>query len=190
MIHPEHQDDPGLQEEHVGVIIGALAALILLLFAIAVFIILRQQRKKQEEDAAYGPYDKHNMTNLDEYKITAGTNAMLASYHMYNAIAMSEVDYGDDSLKKNKLKDTYSEPSEKGSNGKLKTPDSPGKLADISALCVAGKVFFLAVILLCQTFIVRKTIVLYWVNFQHPHQPLFSKLSDLLFVLYFNPQLS
>ena len=40
IILPGQQDDTGMQEEHIGIIIGSLAALIMLLFATAVFIII------------------------------------------------------------------------------------------------------------------------------------------------------
>ena len=66
---PRSNTEKALKEEHVGMIIGALAAMILLLFAVAVFIVLRNQRKKHEEEA-YDVYEKHRMTHdTDEMKV-------------------------------------------------------------------------------------------------------------------------
>ena len=66
---PDLTREKALKEEHVGMIIGALAAMILLLFAVAVFIVLRNQRKKHEEEA-YDVYEKHRMTHdTDEMKV-------------------------------------------------------------------------------------------------------------------------
>ncbi len=62
--------DHALTEEHIGMIIGALAAMILLLFAVAVFIVLRSQRKKHEEEHAYDVCEKYRMTHdTDEVKV-------------------------------------------------------------------------------------------------------------------------
>ena len=63
----EPQEDRPLKEEHVGIIVGALASLILLLFTIAVFIILRHHRRKKNHDI-YDQYEKHHInTDSDEF---------------------------------------------------------------------------------------------------------------------------
>ena len=101
---PERRDDV-LQEEHIGIIIGALAALILILFAVSVFIVIRNRRRKLEQANSFGPYEKQHMTtgDVDDFKFA---NGMLGSYHMYNSIGSSEGDYDDDSFKKPRAEDS------------------------------------------------------------------------------------
>ncbi len=66
---PESNEEKILKEEHIGMIIGALAAMILLLFGVAVFIVLKSQRKKHDEEV-YDVYEKHRMTqDTDETKV-------------------------------------------------------------------------------------------------------------------------
>lgn len=47
IMQPESHDDSGLHEEHIGIIIGTLAALILVLSAVALFIVIRNKVRKQ-----------------------------------------------------------------------------------------------------------------------------------------------
>ena len=109
IMHPEPRDPSGLREEHIGIIIGALAALILLLFAIGIFVLLRHQNKKQEDAPAYGTFEKHHMTgDTDSYKTSSSTNGVLPGYHMYNVVATSDADFEEStSFKKLKLTELY-----------------------------------------------------------------------------------
>lgn len=114
VVHPQPRDRKTLREEHIGIIIGALAALILLLFAIAVFILLRHQNKKKSDSKSYPAFEKHRMTGeLEDFKSSGSTNGPLTGYHMYNVVATSDADFEEStSFQKLKLNELYRDAQE------------------------------------------------------------------------------
>ena len=77
-----------LDDQYIGVIIGALCALILLLFIIVLIFVLRQRRKKHSNAKVIQP---RNVTlNLNDLRNPG--SGKLSNGNMYNSVASSDVE--------------------------------------------------------------------------------------------------
>ena len=83
--------EKNLDDEYIGIIIGALAALILLLFAVIIVIIMRHRRNKYNNNhRTMKPMEPRNVTlDLSDIRLAA-TNGKLLNGQMYNCVATSE----------------------------------------------------------------------------------------------------
>ena len=79
-----------LDEEYIGIIIGALAALILLLFGIILLIIIRHRKNKYNNNhRTMKPIEPRNVAvDLSDIRIAA--NGKVSNGNMYNFVATSE----------------------------------------------------------------------------------------------------
>ena len=86
-----------LDDEYIGIIIGALAALILLLFVVIVIIILRHRRIKYNNNhrSMKSIEPRHVTLDLNDVQVAAALNGKLSNGNMYNCVAVSDGESSD-----------------------------------------------------------------------------------------------
>ena len=83
-----------LDDQFIGIIIGALGAVILLIGAIAVFIIVRRRRQKYSNGKQLKPTaaTQHVTLNLEDLRALTNNGKVVSNGNLYNSIATSEFD--------------------------------------------------------------------------------------------------
>ena len=132
VVNSHSKEKKSLDDEYIGIIIGALAALIMLLFIVVVIIIIRHRRRK------YGPTNqrmksfepRHVTLNLNDLRPPV-VNGKVVNGNMYNSVATSDMESDkENSLRKINNGDLYHEPFDGIQTRKLpelpKTPESTG----------------------------------------------------------------
>ncbi len=85
------REKKSLDDQYIGIIIGALSALILLLFIVIVIIIIRQRRRKYNNNHRVMKIIESKHVTLDLNDLQNNTlNGKLSNGNMYNFVATSD----------------------------------------------------------------------------------------------------
>ena len=89
-----------MDDQYIGIIIGALGALILLIGAIVIFVVVRRRKQKYNSGSQLKPVQTQHVTlNLDDLRALTNSNGKVVSNgNVYNSIATSEIDSEHDGL--------------------------------------------------------------------------------------------
>ena len=138
-----HSKEKNMDDESIGIIIGALTALILLLFLVGLILIVRHRKRKhgQTNQRMLKSFEPRHVTlNLNDLRLNTTTaagvvpqaNGKVVNGNMYNSVATSDLDLDKDTAKfSNLVASAYGEPFDGIQTRKLpelpKTPESTGK---------------------------------------------------------------
>ena len=130
-------EQKALDDQFIGIIIGALAALILILTAVVVICVIRHRKNKYNNNSHVKSVEPpHHVTlNLNDLRAMNAPNGKVSNGNLYNSITTSDVDSEHNlTMANGKVSngDVYREPYDGIQGRKLpelpKTPDSTGKL--------------------------------------------------------------
>lgn len=91
----QSKEPQSLDESYIGIIVGALAALVIVLCLIVVIVIMGYRRRKHNNNRRTCmlkpmPVDGHVTINLNDLR--ANTNGKISNGNMYNSVALEELE--------------------------------------------------------------------------------------------------